>query len=133
LKYRVEKTIEIAGAHALDLDYDSPCTRKHGHNWMVTICCEANELDRNGMVVDFKHLKGIAYALDHQDLDKCGALAGIEGISGSANSSAELVGAWLMEAVNDWFACEDDPPRPSAKCVEVRVRESRDNLCIVTA
>ena len=30
--YYIEKRIEISACHRLDLDYESKCTRVHGHN-----------------------------------------------------------------------------------------------------
>ena len=125
MKYRVEKTIEVAAAHALDhLDYDSPCKRLHGHNWMITVCCEAEALDRHGMVADFALLKRTVMELDHRHLEF------------PPWSTAEAIGAWVMTTINaqleldfDTLDARDEP----SKCVEVRVRESRDNLCVVTA
>jgi len=31
--------MEIAGAHRLELDYESKCSNLHGHNWIVTVYC----------------------------------------------------------------------------------------------
>ena len=33
--YYVCKRLEIAGAHALKLSYESKCEDLHGHNWIV--------------------------------------------------------------------------------------------------
>ena len=44
--YYVKKTMEISAAHRLTLDYESKCTQLHGHNWMVTVFCKAEELDK---------------------------------------------------------------------------------------
>lgn len=33
----------------------------HGHNYIVTVALTANELDKNGMVVDFKKMKKIIH------------------------------------------------------------------------
>lgn len=55
--YTVIKQIEIAGAHRLDLNYESPCSRLHGHNWKIKVYCRAEHLNGNGMVVDFKQIK----------------------------------------------------------------------------
>ena len=35
--YYVCKRLEIAGAHALKLSYESKCEDLHGHNWIVKI------------------------------------------------------------------------------------------------
>lgn len=64
--YYVTKTMEIAGAHQLDLDYTSKCSNMHGHNWIVVVKCAAEELDRNGMVMDFTIIKKMVQdKLDH--------------------------------------------------------------------
>ena len=55
--YYISKRIEIAYSHQLKLDYESKCTRPHGHNGIVTVYCCAEELNEYGMVVDFTHVK----------------------------------------------------------------------------
>ena len=68
--YTVTKRLEISAAHKLALDYQSPCTRLHGHNWIIEITCQAKELNEHGMLVDFKHIKNtIEQELDHQYLN----------------------------------------------------------------
>uniref|UniRef100_UPI003AB2B8FE 6-pyruvoyl trahydropterin synthase family protein n=1 Tax=Barnesiella intestinihominis TaxID=487174 RepID=UPI003AB2B8FE len=59
--YYVAKTMEIAGAHSLHLSYESKCEKLHGHNWIITVYCKAKELNQDGMVCDFKHIKGEFY------------------------------------------------------------------------
>ena len=39
--FYVTKQLEISAAHSLTLDYESKCTRLHGHNWIVTVHCRA--------------------------------------------------------------------------------------------
>lgn len=56
-------------SHNLCLDYESPCLRKHGHRWEVAVEIMTDELDENGMVMDFKKIKSIIDELDHQDLN----------------------------------------------------------------
>ena len=55
--YTVTKRMEISAAHYLVLDYESKCEHLHGHNWIISVTCQAETLDRNGMVVDFKKIK----------------------------------------------------------------------------
>ena len=105
--YYIEKTIEISGAHRLELDYPSKCSDIHGHNWTITVCCKAQELDRNGMIVDFMEIKRlIADTLDHKvlnDVLPC-------------NPTAENLARWC---------CEQVP-----HCWRVVVRESTGNTAI---
>ena len=68
--YYLQKTIEISGAHRLSLDYPSKCTAFHGHNWTITVYCRSEQLDHNGMIVDFTLIKQrIADVLDHKILN----------------------------------------------------------------
>ena len=103
--YYIKKTLEISAAHSLALDYESKCTRLHGHNWIVTVYCKAEELDANGMVVDFTLIKQrVKRVLDHQvlnDVLPC-------------NPTAENIARWI---------CEQIP-----HCYKVEVEESRGNM-----
>lgn len=103
--YYVSKRLEIAGCHRLDLPYESPCSRWHGHNWIFTIHCKAKELNDAGMVVDFKHIKQkIHDYLDHTYLNDLLDF----------NPTAENMARW---------ACEQIP-----YCYKVSVQESEGNI-----
>lgn len=67
--YYVKKRLEVAGAHLLRLDYDSKCSNMHGHNWIITVFCKREELDENGMVVDFTRIKESVMFLDYKYLN----------------------------------------------------------------
>jgi 6-pyruvoyl tetrahydropterin synthase/QueD family protein len=56
-------------AHQLDLPYDSPCNRRHGHRYTVVIKASASELE-HGMVVDYNVLKTVVDEFDHGDLNE---------------------------------------------------------------
>lgn len=55
--FKIKKTLEISAAHKLDLNYESKCQNLHGANWIVNIYCKSENLDENGMVYDFTHIK----------------------------------------------------------------------------
>lgn len=57
--------MEVSGAHYLHLDYESKCTNLHGHNWIITVTVQSEEVDHNGMVVDFSKIKEIVNRFDH--------------------------------------------------------------------
>lgn len=102
--YIVRKTFEFSAAHALKLDYKSPCTELHGHNWVVTVECRAEELDNNGMVVDFSVIKHtIISKLDHKNLNKVLPF----------NPTAENLAKWIVDNIPNCYRCE--------------IRESEDN------
>ena len=64
--YYVQKRLEISASHYLRLNYESKCSVLHGHNWIVNVYCRAAELDENGMVTDFTHIKRrVMDRLDH--------------------------------------------------------------------
>lgn len=105
--YYVSKRMEIAGAHKLDLDYESKCKNLHGHNWIVTVFCKADMLNENGMVVDFKHIKNIVSdQLDHKYLNEVVDF----------NPTAENIAKWI---------CDQIP-----ECYKVTVQESEGNVAI---
>lgn len=105
--YTVKKRIEIAGAHQLKLPYPSKCSRLHGHNWIIEVTCQREELDENGMVVDFSKIKEVVMQLDHQYLNEI-----LKGI----NPTAENIAKWIADQI--------------PYCVKVSVRESEGNLAV---
>ncbi len=56
MPYRICKTLEIENGHLLSRHPDK-CRFPHGHTRRVEIILEAEELDANGMVCDFKVIK----------------------------------------------------------------------------
>ena len=105
--YFVSKSMEISAAHKLNLSYESKCQNLHGHNWHVTIYCKAKELNQDGMVCDFTHIKkAIHEKLDHQYLNDILPF----------NPTAENIARWM---------CEQIPT-----CYKVSVQESDGNIAV---
>ncbi len=103
--YRVIKRLEISGAHRLSLPYESKCCGLHGHNWIITVFCQSETLDENGMVVDFSKIKEIVKGqLDHKFLNDVMDL----------NPTAENMARWI---------CEQVP-----HCYKVQIQESEGNI-----
>ncbi len=105
--YYIEKTFDVSASHHLKLDYESKCTKQHGHNWRITIYCRSKELNQNGMVVDFSEVKRlIKRVIDHQDLNEVLPF----------NPTAENIARWCTEQI--------------ATCYKARVQESEGNVAI---
>lgn len=111
--FYVSKKMEIAGAHNLDLPYDSKCSKLHGHNWIVTVYCKSPILTEYGMVVDFAKIKQVVQgALDHQYLNDLFTF----------NPTAENIARWICERVTE--LCD------VGYCYKVAVQESEGNIAI---
>lgn len=106
LMYRVKKRLEISGSHRLDLPYPSKCSNLHGHNWIVEIYLQSENLNECGMVMDFTYIKqAIADPLDHQNLNDVFDF----------NPTAENIAKWICDTLGE-------------KCYKVTVQESEGNV-----
>lgn len=106
--YYVKKTIEISASHKLNLSYESKCENLHGHNWIIEIYLKSKELNVDGMVMDFTHIKDrIKNKLDHQNLNEVL----------NFNTTAENIAKWIADELGE-------------KCYKVSVQESLDNIAI---
>ena len=105
--YTVIKRMEISAAHSLSLSYPSKCENLHGHNWIVTVHCRSKELNADGMVIDFTHIKQVVKdQLDHRNLNEVLPF----------NPTAENIARWIC----DQLPC----------CYKVEVQESEGNTAI---
>ncbi len=106
--YCVKKFLEVSASHQLKLNYESKCENLHGHNWNIEIWLKSEELDENGMVMDFTIIKKlIMEKMDHKNLNEVFDF----------NPTAENIAYWIAHELGD-------------KCYRVSVEESRDNIAI---
>lgn len=95
--YYIKKRIEISAAHRLSLSYESKCSAVHGHNWILCIHCRAKELNADGMIVDFTHVKNmIRDKMDHNVLNDVFDF----------NPTAENIARWVVENVPACYRCD---------------------------
>ena len=95
--YYVKKRFEISAAHCLDLSYESKCTNIHGHNWIITVECKSKELNKDGMVTDFTHIKNLVKdKLDHSMINDIIQV----------NPTAENIAKWIVDHVPNCWRCE---------------------------
>lgn len=105
--YYIEKTIEISAAHNLMLTYESKCENLHGHNWKIVVYCRSKELNQDGMVTDFTHIKRIVKdTFDHKYINEVL----------DTNPSAENIAHWICDHIEN--------------CYKVSVQESEGNVAI---
>ena len=103
--YYVQKTMNISAAHKLSLSYQSKCQNLHGHEWRITVYCKSEELNADGMVVDFTVIKqAVQNRLDHKYIND----------EVEFNPTAENLARWIHDII--------------PYCYKVDVQESQGNI-----
>lgn len=120
--YKITVQTEVAGAHQLQLNYDSPCERLHGHNWLIEVELATEQLDDNGMVCDFKVAKGILKDYVHDVIDHT-FLNDIFDF----NPTAENICKWVVEQVDTGLV---ECGVRGVTCSKVSVHETPNNVAI---
>lgn len=81
----------FAAAHQLR-NYGGKCERLHGHNWKVEVFVEAEDLNHEGLALDFhevkKALNEVLSKYDHQNLNE---LVSFEKENPSSENLARLI------------------------------------------
>jgi len=72
--YKISKQLAFSASHILEgLPQEHPCSRLHGHNYVITVHLKAKELDKVGFIKDYRELdnikKYIDETLDHRHLN----------------------------------------------------------------
>lgn len=86
---------EFAASHSLR-DYDGKCKNLHGHTWHVDILVADSMLNRAGMLIDFKEIKGALNALlDKLDHTHLNDLAYFQAV----NPTSENIAKYLFDSL----------------------------------
>lgn len=102
-------TLKVEGAfeaaHQLP-DYPGKCARLHGHNWVVEAVVKGRELDKLGMLVDFKTVKkALNNVLDRYDHRFLNELVPFNtGVNPTAENLARIIFTELED--NEAFTAE---------------------------
>jgi len=95
--YQVTKAIHFSYAHRL-IHHPGKCEHYHGHNGVAEIACEAKELNKEGMVVDFDEITKALKVWINETLDHRMIL----------NDKDEMIG-FLKEKGEPYYAIEGEP------------------------
>lgn len=95
MRFTVFKETDFAAAHFLR-EYHGKCENLHGHNYRVRVYVGADELDSEGMVVDFVELKRamlqVLERLDHRNINDIPPFDAL-------NSTSEHLARYIAEEV----------------------------------
>lgn len=97
--YVISKQFAFSASHFIGgLPDDHKCSRRHGHNYIVEIVCQAGELDSRGFVVDYGDLAPIKHyvdsTLDHRDLNE---------VLGHNKTTAEVLAKHIFDLFKDRY------------------------------
>lgn len=98
--YTISKRFDFSASHFIGgLDDEHPCARLHGHNYVVEVVLQAEQVDEIGFVRDYKELDALKAfindTLDHRHLND---------VMGHDRTTSENIAKWLY----DW--CRDRWP-----------------------
>lgn len=89
--YEIYVKDHFAAAHALK-GYDGNCSNMHGHNWIVEAYIRCSKLNKLGIGIDFRDVKGVVKdvlsKLDHTTLNDVAEF-------GSINPTSENLSKFL--------------------------------------
>jgi 6-pyruvoyltetrahydropterin/6-carboxytetrahydropterin synthase len=110
----------FSAAHQLR-GYKGKCENLHGHNWKVQIRIGKKEIDKSGMVMDFKEIKKflnkILFSLDHKVLNELSFFR-------KYNPTSENTALFIFNRLKTCLK------NKKYQLVEVRVWESEKNSAI---
>jgi 6-pyruvoyltetrahydropterin/6-carboxytetrahydropterin synthase len=97
--FEVSVEDSFAAGHFLR-NYQGKCEKPHGHNYKVRVTLAGKELDKAGLLVDFKDLrdvmKQVIDRLDHQMINEVAPFT-------TLNPSAENLARYFYDEVHRWL------------------------------
>ena len=97
--FEVKTESHFSAAHHL-LHYEGECEHQHGHNWKVEVFARGENLDKSGILIDFKILKKevkeVLDLLDHKDLNELEYFKGI-------SPSSEVIARFIYKKLKEKF------------------------------
>jgi len=117
--YIISKEVIISAAHWLDLSYESKCSEVHGHNWKIKVICCSDEVNSNGMVIDFTKIKTIVNQYDHSTINHTLSNPTAERLARVLCSDIPFCVAVVVEETEGNKSIYIDPECPS--CIKVIV------------
>ena len=113
--YVIRKEFAFSASHQLKgLPEDHPCSRVHGHNYVITVELQSDKINEVGFVQDYRALdpikKWIDDHFDHRHLNDVMPL----------NPSAERIAKFLFELFTDdfptlWAVEVSETPKTTAR------------------
>jgi 6-pyruvoyltetrahydropterin/6-carboxytetrahydropterin synthase len=113
--YKISKEFSFSAAHSLfGLPDDHPCSRMHGHNYVVTAHLRSKELNEQGFVRDYNELRivkdYIDATLDHRNLNDI-----LTPLNSSAENLAKMLYDEFKPLLPELYAIEvSETPKTSA-------------------
>jgi 6-pyruvoyltetrahydropterin/6-carboxytetrahydropterin synthase len=93
--YELKIITQMACAHQLR-EFEGRCENLHGHNWKIEVFVAGEELEPNGILIDFKKVKiateKVIDELDHKFLNDLEAFKEV-------NPSSENIARYLFKAL----------------------------------
>lgn len=84
-------------AHKIE-NYPGKCSRLHGHTWTIEVYVVGEKLDKLGMLVDFKKVRGVLHEIlesfDHQCLNELESFR-------DKNPTAENIAVEIFERMSE--------------------------------
>ena len=136
--YTAIKVFKFECSHILDSSYTKPCQQIHGHSYKVEVHFISNELNKNGMVIDFGEIKDLLKEVfdkfDHafvvsteEKLQKIGLDKSMKTVIMNCNPTAENMAFYFWDQVKkilikSGYADERSPSRRYQCVFDIKIR-----------